>query len=514
MLDRWHLENTSQGAKSCIILGEAPELLVKHELEKYSQVLWLIDNDFQCSFTNIQTFCLKDLDSEDFKESLQLFIAKDYQSIPDTKSYKSLNPIWNQVLETINLNFECCKSARRTRSEDGLLRQINIFQNLPDYLISKIDDRWKNSLEKTLSVVVGAGPSLDLTLPILKKWKIPFNLIATDSSIRALNHFDLKPDFVLSIDPNKCVQSCADYDFNDGILIACNTTHKSWLERWKNNTMMISGPIIFEDWLEKNGIEKAEVQAINNVGLSSISFANFLGCEVLMLIGMDLASGLDHSRYAVVTQRDQNLIPYGTKQYEIPGNFNKKVKTTFISDWKDTSNFCKQIAEKLQIINLNDRGAVLEGALLIHPSSAMELEETLSNFIEQKTNPLDLINRYQSKPQNLDFIFEKIFKAIDRAWFYIENNSQQEESFESKQYDCIRKIMTDSDLPSIMGDYSFAVMPLLISNEMPSKEILETIINNLKMLLWKLEDALIQLPVSNKLMAQFLTENLINSSEI
>ena len=98
--------------------------------------------------------------------------------------------------------------------------------------------------------------------------------------------------------------------------------------------------------------------------------------------------------------------------------------------------------------------------------------------------------------------------------FYIENNSQQEESFESKQYDCIRKIMTDSDLPSIMGDYSFAVMPLLISNEMPSKEILETIINNLKMLLWKLEDALIQLPVSNKLMAQFLTQNLINSSEI
>ena len=52
-------------------------------------------------------------------------------------------------------------------------------------------------------MVVGAGPSLDVTLPFLND-KIPRPIIiATDSSLSALHKLNIDPDFVVSIDPEK-----------------------------------------------------------------------------------------------------------------------------------------------------------------------------------------------------------------------------------------------------------------------------------------------------------------------
>ena len=57
--------------------------------------------------------------------------------------------------------------ARRTRSETGFLRQKQIFSNLAGYLNNRLPQEWNDLGKGKLAVVVGAGPSLDVTLPFL-----------------------------------------------------------------------------------------------------------------------------------------------------------------------------------------------------------------------------------------------------------------------------------------------------------------------------------------------------------
>jgi hypothetical protein len=514
MAEDWLIENITPGAKLCIIMGPATTKMIEKELQNYQTgILWLLspnDPPPNIQHPNLLVYQISDPEGEEFNKLLDQFVAQDYSNLPSIKAYKTHDPLWIKVMDTLVIHFDSTKRARKTRAEDGLIRQQNIFQNLPHYIQKQVPTAWKNYCQDKLAVVVGAGPSLDITLPIIKSWTVPFTLISTDSAIHAVRQVGLQPDIVLSIDPAKTLQSCIQGEYKEGILVANSTTHPSWLKNWDCDLAMISGYVLCEDYLANQGLAKSELIAINNVGLTAISLANFLGPEAIILLGMDLASDAKSgfSRYAEITSRPQGMITFGAKIYKIPGNFEPYVQTSFLSDWKDTSNFCKEVAQQRYLINITDRGAQIEGAVLIHPNKATELEETLREVITEKVNSAELLDKRVTVPDELlQLLFEKLATACDRAWKPINQIIQSPSPTLEQKFHCLGQLMTDPDFPSIIGDYSFAIMPVLLSENRPEETILNELIENVKVLIWKLEDALIQLPVSKESLSRFLTSS-------
>ena len=89
------------------------------------------------------------------------------------------------------------------------MRQLQIFSNLDGYLLHRIPEDWHGLGEKNLAVVVGAGPSLDISLPLIKEGLPSPIIIATDSSLKASAKEEIIPDFVISIDPEKVLKNVA-----------------------------------------------------------------------------------------------------------------------------------------------------------------------------------------------------------------------------------------------------------------------------------------------------------------
>ena len=99
---------------------------------------------------------------------------------------------------------------------------------------------------------------------------------------------------------------------------------------------------------------------------------------------MDLSCGGEgEKRYAKITGR-QNIEVNASFYHKIPGNFQDTVPTPFLSDWQETSKACLNISQDRPIINLNDRGAKLEGTDILNPENfddiIVTLEENFSPF--------------------------------------------------------------------------------------------------------------------------------------
>ena len=188
------------------------------------------------------------------------------------------------VISEIDSTFR----SRKTRNEVGYQRQFQVFENLCGYLKGRVPDEWRDN---SLAVVVGAGTSLDQTLPLLKEGFPKPVVIAADSSLRALRSIGIDPDFVVSIDAEKTHDSCSEANYAPGIAILSSQSHGSWREKWSNKCRFLSGRVLTEDWLAEKGIAKTKLQAVNNAGLTALLFADFLGPAGIILTGMDLAQG-------------------------------------------------------------------------------------------------------------------------------------------------------------------------------------------------------------------------------
>ncbi|SVE24215.1 uncharacterized protein METZ01_LOCUS477069, partial [marine metagenome] len=232
--------------------------------------------------------------------------------------------------------------------------------------------------EGSLAVVVGAGPSLDLALPLLSEGFGEPLIIAADSALGALARHGISPDFVVNIDPEKSVTACGSPKHFPGIAVLSTQSHPSWRAAWGEKALYLSGRVLTEDWLASRGVPKTSLEATNNAGLTALLLANFLGASAVMLVGMDLAgSGTENQRYAHSTGRS-HLEVLATNYHKVPGNHEEFVTTPFLSDWSETSGNCEAISKQRTVINFNDRGARLEGTTVIHPDKAEELRATLA----------------------------------------------------------------------------------------------------------------------------------------
>ena len=67
-----------------------------------------------------------------------------------------------------------------------------------------------------------------------------------------------------------------------------------------------------------------------------------------------------------------------------------------------------------------------------------------------------------------------------------------------------RNILSDKDTASLLGDFAFSIMPRLTNPE--EMTLLDSEIDQLKNLVWKMEDGILNCNPSDEFISRFLTE--------
>ena len=263
--------------------------------------------------------------------------------------------------------------------------------------------------------------------------------------------------------------------------------------------------MVTEDWLAEKGISKTKLLAVNNAGLTALAFADFLNTAAILTIGMDLAGGNQgEQRYAENTNRS-HVQTFSSHFHQIPGNYEDTVLTPFLSDWEETSNYCQKISLNKMVINLNDRGAKLAGATLIHPDQVDELKtaltENLSPFNSENNNLLS--SRKSLKGQGLNQLLCALAKHCDDCWLDFDNLDTKNK-FSIINF--LRTRLANKDFASLMGDFAFATIPVITSEKQPSEDELKSICLELQHLIWKLEDAIVETEPNEEFLIRFFTE--------
>jgi hypothetical protein len=182
---------------------------------------------------------------------------------------------------------------------NGLLRErsrilkSNLEKNLP--LIKKNGGLQKivKDLDGKEVFVIGAGPSLDKELPILKKYSERLNVvyIATDMALRSLYEYGITPHYVIT-----CETTASDFfssmDTSRSHLLAFSCCSHSNLRKW-------NGKISFYNWMIENdfysllwdeaGRDLGFVATGSIVTTQAISIVLGCGISSLVIVANDMA---------------------------------------------------------------------------------------------------------------------------------------------------------------------------------------------------------------------------------
>lgn len=516
MPTHWLSENNTPGSTTAVLLGPVDASELKAQCEKHpAGVLWIVaEGEAQAPSlppSNLTQVMVNASGGNFPRETLQDFLGLNYEVMPSVRMSAAINPESPFYLNMLNLVMQQTDTtlrARRTRSETGPLRQQNVFRNLTGYLQGRVPACWRGAAEGSLAVVVGAGPSLDVTLPLLvEKWSDAV-VIAADSAIMALAKHGVSPDLVVNMDPEKTLASCDSTTLCPGIAVLSSQSHPSWRAAWKENVRYLSGRILTEDWLVGKGVPKTDLLAVNNAGLTAFLLADYLEASVVLLAGMDLSGGEDGKhRYAESTGRNAQT-GTASRYHKIPGNHEDTVSTPFLSDWSETNENCAAIARRRQVVNLNDRGARLEGSMLVHPDKFDELLSTLS----ENLTPFDRAGKGLSRDEDQASSGGQALRST-LATHCDEIGSHLQPMLEatSSRLDKLRffhELMANQQHATLLGDFSFAVMPGIMPGKEPSEDQLDLWLRQLRQTLWILEDALLEADAPEGFLSRFLAKGL------
>ena len=162
---------------------------------------------------------------------------------------------------------------------------INTLSNLKKAILSTLTI---SPASKVL--VTGAGPSLEIQIPELKKLKSDSYLIATDTSLPCLLKNAISPDLVISID----CQQITYHHFLNGypkeIPLVLDLASPPVLTRLTDKLLFFSSGHPFSQYVTKHLREFPVIDTSGgNVSHAAVSLANFLGAKEIYLFGIDFS---------------------------------------------------------------------------------------------------------------------------------------------------------------------------------------------------------------------------------
>lgn len=171
----------------------------------------------------------------------------------------------------------------------------NLFSLPGGYLANSLFGRFRD----VPAIICGAGPSLGKNIETLKTLKEKALIFAGGSAMNALNGMGMMPHFGLGIDPNEdhISRIMANSAFEVPFLFRGRIHHKA-LDLVRSDKVYVTGSIGYNiaSYMENAfGIVDKEIEEGCNVINFSLSLAAAMGCNPIVLVGVDLAYSDDQT---------------------------------------------------------------------------------------------------------------------------------------------------------------------------------------------------------------------------
>lgn len=299
-----------------------------------------------------------------------------------------------------------------TREEFKKYWSKSIFSNIESILNSYDVCGFKDLFKNKPIIVVGAGPSLDKNVHLLKELEGKVCIISTFSVVRVLKKFNIKPNFLTTVDSKQ--YGIEEYEANIPLLYL-KEANKKLLKKHK------SKKIIYISSLEKllRNILKMETEFINislkgTVSSFSASIAHYFGASEIILIGQDFSWTKDKAHAdGTVHKRTEEYKQYHNCNMEVKDIYGNIVYTNkpFYGFKRWFDSFTKSIKDTTKVIQAT------EGGLPIEDAETMSFKEAIDKYCVSKFCNVDEIlkNKYKE--------IEVIGKNIDKSevFDYIKN---------------------------------------------------------------------------------------------
>ena len=276
--------------------------------------------------------------------------------------------------------------------------------------------------EKTVGIMVAAGPSLDKNVHILHEFKDKAIIIAVDTALRRLKQEGIVPDFCATVDPRKELFLFDDTNFEHIPMFCKIDSNPEVLDRHKGKKIWINPSVFHSLFYKYAGIPGDDnISTGGSVATTAFTLCSILGLKTIVVIGQDLAySGEATHAGGVIkeAQSEEKTI------VSVKGNVEKTVKTR--PDWymylKWYERTVKSMPEDIRLINATEGGAYIEGM------EVMTLREVADELCKEEIGISSIIEKvltaehidYEQKAieffgqcvRDLDVMRKKLDKAI------------------------------------------------------------------------------------------------------
>lgn len=258
-----------------------------------------------------------------------------------------------------------------------ILRKDNLFsnflKNLKNIFMSWLINDLQNKFSNIPVIICGAGPSLNDNIDFLKKMNNKAIIIACGSAITSLSYHNIRPHIAVAIDPteNEYIQ-LKNMTTNEILFVFSSRVNPDIFNCFNAILSLMhssDGQEMEHKLLEDLGIISEKIgQDLNedamSVSSSALSLSYFLGCDPIILCGIDLAYTKDKNYAAGVLEDslndniNKNDVSFG-KNYnnqEVKTNIKWLMEQSCFSDFATKNNdrkFYTISKDGLRINNIN-----------------------------------------------------------------------------------------------------------------------------------------------------------------
>lgn len=218
------------------------------------------------------------------------------------------------------LRFDARANAQ-ARREHGARYLLNTLRNVETLHGAASVEGLRDLTPGVPAVVVGAGPSLDLALPLLREARERAVIVAVDTALRPLLAAGIEPHVVVAVDPGEAnVRHLVDLPPCSGVhLVAEGSVDPAAFATFPGRTFAFA----VSDhepwpWLRRHGFDHGRLRAWGSVLTCAFDLACVMGCDPIVFAGSDLAftRGRPYARGITYEEDWRRLAEWGVPRQE------------------------------------------------------------------------------------------------------------------------------------------------------------------------------------------------------
>ena len=278
-------------------------------------------------------------------------------------------------------------------------------------------------------ILVGAGPSLEKNIELLKQAKGKAIILAVNRTLRSLQNAGIHPHFTIALEARdvRCQFEGIELEKIPGILLA-TTVDRNLFELEANRFISYYNQLHVDGWMFTAEDKRHEALSQGTVSHSAFSLGLRWGCDPIIFVGQDLSfsegryyheGGADGETRAVYDEQIDRWQLHGyskdlaktlkgkeTERFEgtmVPGHFDQDVPTslTFAKYLSWFEDIAGQVNEKVSLYNCTEGGALISGMTHKPLSEVLSTLPDRALDVDQVLNDASLLSNQQARQDRM-----------------------------------------------------------------------------------------------------------------